>query len=101
MLTAPILLNKYCTEPSVFTPENLLREARQQKSLPSARVPRICVLDPDGDIVRWLVGAQRAERDARWACYQAGGFKGAGRVFTDSSEGVGVFGGGGSTVPRG
>ena len=69
MLTAPILLNKYCTEPSVFTPENLLREARRQKSLPRARVPRICVLDPDGDIVRWLVGAQRAERDARWACY--------------------------------
>jgi uridine phosphorylase len=27
------------------------------------------VLDPDGDIVRWLVGAQRAERDPRWACY--------------------------------
>jgi uridine phosphorylase len=27
------------------------------------------VLDPDGDIVRWLVGTRRAERDPQWACY--------------------------------
>ncbi len=53
----------------MFTAENLLREARRQKSLASARVPRICVLDPDGDIVRWLVSTRRAERDPEWACY--------------------------------
>jgi len=69
MPTPPILLNKHYTEPSVFTPENLLREARRQKSLARAHVPRICVLDPDGDIVRWLVGVRRAERDPQWACY--------------------------------
>jgi uridine phosphorylase len=65
----PILSNKRYTEPSVFTAENLLREARRQKSLARAHVPRICVLDPDGDIVRWLVGTRRAERDPQWACY--------------------------------
>jgi uridine phosphorylase len=69
MPTPPILSNKYYMEPSVFTAENLLREARRQKSLARAHVPRICVLDPDGDIVRWLVGTHRAERHPQWACY--------------------------------
>lgn len=41
-------------EPSVFAPENLLREARRQKAIPAGAIPRICVLDPDGDIVRYL-----------------------------------------------
>ena len=69
MPTPPILSNKHYAEPSVFTAENLLREARRQKSLTPAEVPRICVLDPDGDIVRWLVGTQRAQRHPRWPCY--------------------------------
>jgi uridine phosphorylase len=69
MPTPPILSSKHYTEPSVFSAENLLREARRQKSLARAHVPRICVLDPDGDIVRWLVGTRRAERDPQWACY--------------------------------
>ena len=51
--TPPILLNKQYAEPTVFTAENLLREARRQKSLTRMHVPPICVLDPDGDIVRW------------------------------------------------
>lgn len=53
----------------MFTAENLLREARRQKSLALGRVPRVCLLDPDGDIVRWLVGTHRAERHRQWACY--------------------------------
>jgi len=65
----PILLNKRYTEPSIFTAENLLREARRQKALGQAKIPQICVLDPDGDIVRWLVEAGRVERDPQWACY--------------------------------
>lgn len=65
----PILSNKHYAEPSVFTAENLLREARRQKALTPAHVPGVCVLDPDGDIVRWLVGANRAERHPQWACY--------------------------------
>jgi uridine phosphorylase len=65
----PILSNKHYTEPSVFTADNLLREARRQKSLTGAQVPRICVLDPDGDMVRWLVTTRGAARDPQWACY--------------------------------
>jgi uridine phosphorylase len=67
--TPPILLHKHYEAPSAFTPENLLREARRQKTLPAAAVPTVCVLDPDGDIVRNLQAAQRAERHRGWACY--------------------------------
>jgi nucleoside phosphorylase len=67
--SAPILEDKHHAELSAFTPDNLLREARRQKGLPVANVPRVCVLDPDGDIVRELVEAGRARRDPAWACY--------------------------------
>ena len=40
--------------PSVFRPENLLREARRQRGVPEVPVPEVCLLDPDGDIVRQL-----------------------------------------------
>ena len=56
-------------EPSVFTPENLLREARRQKSIPEGTVPRVCVLDPDGDIVQNLISTGRARPNPHWACY--------------------------------
>lgn len=65
----PILAGKRHGAPSVFTPEGLLREARRQKALPEAPVPPVCVLDPDGDIVRRLVTDRSAQRDPTWACY--------------------------------
>jgi len=55
--------------PSVFRPENLLREARRQKRLPDVPVPEICVLDPDGDLVRHLRRTRRATDDPAWPCY--------------------------------
>jgi uridine phosphorylase len=65
----PILADMHHTAPSVFTPENLLREARRQKRLTQALVPPVCVLDPDGDIVRRLRLGGRTQRDGSWACY--------------------------------
>src|SRR5262245_50116436 len=65
----PILADKHYEAPSAFTPENLLREARRQKGLRLERVPAVCVLDPDGDIVRRLTAEGCARRDAGWACY--------------------------------
>lgn len=56
-------------EPSVFLPENMLRETRRQRSLPPGSVPDVCLLDPDGDIVRHLIRNARAERSSSWACY--------------------------------
>ncbi len=66
---APILNNKAFDAPSVFQAENLLREARRQKGLPDEPVPEICVLDPDGDLVRQLRADGRAKACAGWACY--------------------------------
>jgi len=66
---APILDHKDYDAPSIFTPENLLREARRQKSLPTADVPAICVLDPDGDLVDYLHAEGQAQPHPAWACY--------------------------------
>lgn len=65
----PLLQAKDYAAPSVFRPENLLREARRQKRLPLAAVPEICVLDPDGDVVRQLRADSRARPSPSWACY--------------------------------
>jgi uridine phosphorylase len=66
----PIILdNKAPAAPSVFQPAALLREARRQKGLPAADVPAICILDPDGDIVRRLREEGRARAFAAWPCY--------------------------------
>ena len=62
---------KHYIEPSVFTPENLLREGRRQKNLAQGNVPEICVLDPDGDIVRYLRRNNLAELNNYWACYHS------------------------------
>jgi uridine phosphorylase len=65
----PILRYKSYGASSAFTPENLLRQGRRQKRLPDIAVPEICILDPDGDIVRNLRATERANRHDAWACY--------------------------------
>ena len=67
----PILRNKETDTPSVFRPENLLREARRQKDMADGDIPAVCVLDPDGDILRHLAGSGEAERCEAWACYHS------------------------------
>jgi uridine phosphorylase len=69
MALTPLLANKHYDACSEFTPGNLLREARRQKGLEDCAVPDICVLDPDGDLVRQMKAAGRARRDPAWACY--------------------------------
>jgi uridine phosphorylase len=64
-----ILDNKNTTAPSVFQPAALLREARRQKGLAAIDVPPVCILDPDGDIVRWLAQAGEAKVFESWPCY--------------------------------
>ena len=56
----PILSRKSLREPSVFDPKALLREARRQKGLAARDVPPVCILDPDGDIVRYLKASGEA-----------------------------------------
>ena len=72
---------------SVFRPENLLREARRQKFLPAETVPDICILDPDGDILRWLQADGRAQHLPAWACYHTNLF-----TFEHGPERFGIVG---------
>jgi uridine phosphorylase len=65
----PNLRRKDHRAPSVFTPDALLRQARRQKGIAAGTIPEICILDPDGDIVRHLVATKRARQIASWACY--------------------------------
>jgi uridine phosphorylase len=64
-----ILDRKNTSAPSVFRPAALLREARRQKGLATVNVPDVCILDPDGDIVRHLHRSGRARLSATWPCY--------------------------------
>ncbi|MBI1281117.1 MAG: uridine phosphorylase [Anaerolineaceae bacterium] len=68
-MTSPILENKHYDEQSVFSVENMLREARRQKSIAEGNIPRVCILDPDGDIAAHLVATGQATVHPHWACY--------------------------------
>ncbi len=65
----PPTLPKDYAAPSVFRPEHLLREARRQKALPDHNVPEVCVLDPDGDLMRHLRVTGQSRPSLGWACY--------------------------------
>jgi uridine phosphorylase len=64
-----ILDKKNTSASSVFVPAALIREARRQKGLPAVDVPRVCILDPDGDIVRQLRQTGQARPFDAWPCY--------------------------------
>ena len=73
----PLLDNKNPSSPSVFRPAALLRVARRQKGIPIVNVPAVCILDPDGDIVRRLRKEGRSKPFEGWPCYhtQLDGFE--------------------------
>ena len=83
----PILADKDHAAVSVFEPENLLREARRQKRLRPGDIPEICVLDPDGDILRTLLHTGRARRSPAWACYHTDLYE-----FDHGGERLGIIG---------
>src|SRR5207247_1529364 len=84
---SPLLDNKHPSSPSVFRPAALLREARRQKGIAAADVPSVCVLDPDGDIVRRLRHAGQARPFDGWPCYHT-----QLDAFTLAGQAVGIVG---------
>ncbi|MEJ2434034.1 MAG: nucleoside phosphorylase [Pseudolabrys sp.] len=84
---APILDHKEPTAASVFAPNALRREARRQKGLAAAHVPAVCILDPDGDILRRLRKSGRAVRFENWPCYHTELF-----TFPLAGQTVGIIG---------
>lgn len=55
----------------MFQVDGLLREARRQRGLAAGDVPAVCVLDPDGDVVRHLAHTGDGTRLESWACYHS------------------------------
>src|SRR6478752_2330887 len=88
----PILAQKHYKTPSAFTPENLLREARRQKQIGGASIPPVCILDPDGDMVRRLLAGGEARLEPTWACYhtQLSSFSRGGIEFGIVGSGAGA-----------
>jgi uridine phosphorylase len=68
---SPLLRGKDPASPSVFRAEALLREARRQKGIANLDIPAICLLDPDGDIVRRLRKTGEGRLHPGWACYHS------------------------------
>ena len=87
MSTPPILDHKHPNTPSVFAPAALLREARRQKGLAVAVVPPVCILDPDGDILRRLKKTGQASHFGAWPCYHTELY-----TFPLADETVGIVG---------
>jgi uridine phosphorylase len=81
----PIVGAKEHSSPSVFRPEALLRESRRQRQLPLVAVPEICVLDPDGDVVRYLKRTGAGRIHEGWACYHT-------ELFAFDLDGIGEVG---------
>ena len=86
-MVPPLLDNKNPSAKSVFAPAALLREARRQKGLTAASIPSICVLDPDGDIVRRLKANGDASIANEWPCYHTELY-----TFTLGGKTVGIIG---------
>ena len=84
---SPLFGAKEFDEPSVFAPEALLGNARRQKGIPERSVPAVCVLDPDGDVVRRLRAAGAAERDETWPGYHTEVYR-----FERGGEELGIIG---------
>jgi hypothetical protein len=67
--SAPIIAPKGTGAPSLFQPENLIREGRRQLGRTNDPAPDVCLLDPDGDVVRYLRRTDAATLHPGWACY--------------------------------
>ena len=55
--------------PSAFTPEDLVKAVRLERGIEAVRVPKLCVLDFDGDLTDWLVQSGLAHPCSGWACF--------------------------------
>ena len=53
----------------MFEPAALMREGRRQLGRTADAVPRVCLLDPDGDVVRYLRRKELASLHPGWSCY--------------------------------
>ena len=65
----PVLEQDSPDAPSLFTADAMLGLARRSKGLATCRAPRICVLDPDGDLDDYLRARGELTVDENWGCF--------------------------------
>lgn len=71
-VTCPLLdPPKDTSAESVFKVENMIREARRQLEKPEGPIPSVCVMDPDGDVVKELKRRNEAVQNPHWPCYHS------------------------------
>jgi Phosphorylase superfamily len=63
------LLKHPFKSPTAFKPKDLIEAVRHERNLPDEPIPRVCVLEFDGDLTDWLVSTGRAEKWQSWACF--------------------------------
>jgi uridine phosphorylase len=63
------ILNHPLEEPSEFTASNLMESVRRTRQIPNSVIPRLCVLEFDGDLTDWLVGQGLAKPFQSWQCF--------------------------------
>lgn len=56
-------------EPTAFSPDGLMEAVRSERGRAGSPVPRVCVLDFDGDLADWLSATGRSTRCEAWACF--------------------------------
>jgi len=56
-------------ETSLFQVGDLLREARRQLRRSTGAIPRVAILDPDGDLASYLLRTGQGRLSTSWACY--------------------------------
>jgi uridine phosphorylase len=67
----PILRDKHYSTPSALHTGEPVAGGPSSKGRAGHAGSRYCILDPDGDIVRYLRAADRARPVATWACYHS------------------------------
>ncbi len=65
----PPILSHPLDQPSAFTARKLIEDVRSARQVPSGAVPRVCILDFDGDLTNWLVSEGIARAFPQWACF--------------------------------
>ena len=63
------LLEHPLDAPSAFTPEALVDAVRASRRLKPSPIPRVSVLEFDGDLTDWLVSSGEARPLDAWACF--------------------------------
>jgi uridine phosphorylase len=68
------ILNHALDEPSELTARKLVDDVRRSRQIPAATVPRVCILEFDGDLTDWLVQQGIAKPFPLWACFHTAMF---------------------------